>query len=69
MRTNIVIDDELMDKALKVSRLSTKREVVDVALREYVERHDQSWITDMIWGSNPDAEYPPRGDDMPWLDD
>lgn len=69
MRTNIVIDDELMAQALRVSRVTTKREVVDLALREYVERHDQSWIIDMIWGSDPNAEAPARGDDMPWLDD
>ena len=28
MRTNIVIDDELMDEALKVSHLKTKKDAV-----------------------------------------
>jgi Arc/MetJ family transcription regulator len=68
MRTNIVIDDELMAKALRLSGMHTKREVVDAALREFVKRRDQSWILE-IFGSNPNAEYPPRGDDFPWLDD
>lgn len=68
MRTNIVIDDELMTKALRLSGLPTKREVVDTALREFVKRRDQSWILE-VFASNPDAEYPPRGDDFPWLDD
>ncbi|MEL7223076.1 MAG: type II toxin-antitoxin system VapB family antitoxin [Bacteroidota bacterium] len=38
MRTNIVIDDQLMDEALKLSAIRTKREVVDEALRLYVKR-------------------------------
>ena len=33
MRTNIVIDDELMKQALKVSGLKTKREAVELGLR------------------------------------
>jgi len=36
MRTNIEIDDELMNKALKYSKLRTKKEVVNQALTEYV---------------------------------
>lgn len=36
MRTNIEIDDELMNKALKYSKLKTKKEVVNDALTEYV---------------------------------
>lgn len=54
MRTNIVIDDELMEQALRLSKLGTKREVVDAALREFVKRRDQSWMLEMF-GSNPDA--------------
>lgn len=33
MRTNIVIDDELMQDALRATGLKTKREVVELALR------------------------------------
>ncbi|MEP6950458.1 MAG: type II toxin-antitoxin system VapB family antitoxin [Ginsengibacter sp.] len=36
MRTNIEIDDELMNKALKYSKLKTKKEIVNEALTEYV---------------------------------
>jgi Arc/MetJ family transcription regulator len=36
MRTNIVIDDELMKKALVLSKLKTKREVVHKALEGYI---------------------------------
>jgi Arc/MetJ family transcription regulator len=41
MRTNIVIDDELMDEARRVAGTSTKRETVEVALRELVRRRDR----------------------------
>jgi Arc/MetJ family transcription regulator len=53
MRTNIEIDDELMANAKRVSGLTTKREVVDKALREFVSRRDQQWLLDAI-GAFPD---------------
>jgi len=37
MRTNIVIDDALMKEALTLSKLRTKRDVVQKALEEYVQ--------------------------------
>ena len=37
MRTNIEIDDELMKKALKYSKLKTKKEIINEALNEYVK--------------------------------
>ena len=38
MRTNIVIDDELMEEAFNVSGgVSTKKELVELALREFVD--------------------------------
>ena len=39
LRTNIVIDDKLMDEAMRVSGLTTKKDVVDRALSEFVQRH------------------------------
>jgi Arc/MetJ family transcription regulator len=39
MRTNIVIDDEVMSEARRLTGVKTKREVVDLALRELVARH------------------------------
>lgn len=41
MRTNIVIDDELMKEALAVSGCRTKREAVESGLRLLVQRADQ----------------------------
>lgn len=39
-RTNIVIDDTLMGKAMRLTGARTKREVVDIALRRLVEKGD-----------------------------
>ncbi|NBC30472.1 MAG: type II toxin-antitoxin system VapB family antitoxin [Spirochaetes bacterium] len=36
MRTNIEIDDELMKQALEESHARTKKEAVDMALRELI---------------------------------
>lgn len=40
MRTNIVLDEKLVEEAFKYSTdVKTKRELVEVALKEYVARH------------------------------
>ena len=36
MRTNVVIEDELMNEALYLSGIKTKKEVISIALREFV---------------------------------
>ena len=42
MRTNILIDDKLMEAALKTSGLSTKKDVVEEALKMLVQVKKQS---------------------------
>ena len=37
MRTNIVIDDELMKDALRTTRMKTKREAVELGLRTLIQ--------------------------------
>ena len=44
MRTNIVLDDKLMNKAMRVSGLKTKRAVVEAALRLLVDTKAQTGI-------------------------
>ncbi|MEM0911898.1 MAG: type II toxin-antitoxin system VapB family antitoxin [Pseudomonadota bacterium] len=44
MRTNIVIDDELMAQALKATGLETKKEVVEQGLKLLVQRKRQQSI-------------------------
>jgi Arc/MetJ family transcription regulator len=41
MRTNIVIDDELMDQVLKATGIKTKREAVERGLRLLLQRAEQ----------------------------
>ena len=36
MRTNIVLDDALVQEAQKLSNIKTKRELIEKALREFV---------------------------------
>jgi Arc/MetJ family transcription regulator len=47
LRTNIVIDDNLMEQAMRVSGLSTKKEVVDRALSEFVQRHTRKDLLEL----------------------
>jgi len=44
MRTNVVIDDELMKRAMKATNLPTKKAVIDAGLRLLVEVKAQSGI-------------------------
>ena len=44
MRTNIMIDDELMRQAANLSGLSTKREIVEAGLRLLVQLKQQEKI-------------------------
>lgn len=44
MRTNIVIDDELMKDALRATGLKTKREAVELGLRTVLRLHRQQAI-------------------------
>ena len=47
MRTNIVLDDELVEEAFRHSDAKTKRELVDLALREFVENHKRKDIREL----------------------
>ena len=44
MRTNIVIDDKLMDDALKATGLNTKKEAVELGLRTIIRLKKQEKI-------------------------
>ena len=47
MRTNIEIDVNLMEQALRLSHLKTKKEVVQQALEQYVRRLKRLKILDL----------------------
>lgn len=44
MRTNIVIEDELMGKAMKLSGLTTKKSTVEAALELFIRLKEQEKI-------------------------
>jgi Arc/MetJ family transcription regulator len=60
MRTNIVIDDELMTEALAVTGLKTKREAVEAGLRLLARRARQAAAADLFgtvdWHGDLDAD-------------
>jgi Arc/MetJ family transcription regulator len=60
MRTNIVIDDELMDEALRATGIKTKREAVEMGLRTLVRLGRQEEIRrfrgKLVWCGDLDAQ-------------
>lgn len=60
MRTNIVLNDELIDEAMRLADLRTKRETVDMALREFVARRRQRQILDLVGEPLFDPDYDVR---------
>lgn len=57
MATNLAIDPELLEKALEVSGLKTKKETVNLALQEFINRHKQLEILDLFGKMDPDPNY------------
>ena len=47
MRTNIVIDDDLMNNAIKASGLKTKREAVELGLRILITLKQQEGLKNL----------------------
>jgi Arc/MetJ family transcription regulator len=42
-----MIDNSVLEKALAISTLGTKKEVIDAALREYVETHSRKNLLEL----------------------
>lgn len=47
MRTNIVLDEALVKEGLKLGRVTTMRELVDIALHEFVENRKRLNLRDL----------------------
>ena len=48
MRTNIVLNDKLVEEAFKFSQsISTKRELIEMALKEYVDNRKRKNIQEL----------------------
>lgn len=60
MRTNIVLDDELIAEAMRLAGVRTRREMVDRALREFVARRRQREILELAGQDLVDPAYDVR---------
>ena len=64
MRTNIVLDDNLIERAQKLTGIKTKREVVQEALRALILLREQAEIRQMRgklkWEGNLDQQRQAR---------
>ena len=57
MRTNVVIDDDLLDEAVKLSGAKTKKEVIARALSEFVATRKRSNLLDLEGKIEFNADY------------
>ncbi|MFA4875237.1 MAG: type II toxin-antitoxin system VapB family antitoxin [bacterium] len=57
MATNLALNDELLEKALEIGGLNTKKETVNEALREFIERRQQGRILELFGKIDWDAKY------------
>jgi len=57
MRTNIVLDDELVGEAFQYSSAKSKRELIHQALQEFVEHHHRKNVLDLVGRVNIAEDY------------
>jgi Arc/MetJ family transcription regulator len=58
MPSNLAIDDRLLEQALRVGGYRTKRETVNEALREFIQRRKRLELLKVVG----EVEYDPRYD-------
>ncbi|MGA1796871.1 MAG: type II toxin-antitoxin system VapB family antitoxin [bacterium] len=47
MRTNIVLDEKLVQTAFKYAHVKTKKDLITLALKEFVENHSRLDLRDL----------------------
>lgn len=57
MPTNLAIDDELLEEALRLGGHRTKKATVNDALKEYIQRRKQLKILDLFGQIDYDPDY------------
>jgi Arc/MetJ family transcription regulator len=57
MATNLQIENDLIEEALKLGEHRTKRAVVEEALREYVQRRKQLKVLELFGAIEYDDDY------------
>lgn len=68
MRTNIMLDDKLVEKGMKYTGIKTKKKLIDIALRELVQRKERKEILKLKgklhWEGNLDEMRSMRFNDI-----
>ncbi len=57
MATNLNIDIKLLDEAYQLGNFKTKKEAVNVALKEYIQRHRQKELLKFLNKVDFDKNY------------
>jgi hypothetical protein len=57
MASNLAINEELLIKALELSGLKTKKDTVNLALKEFVNHRKQLEIINIFGTMDPDPGY------------
>jgi Arc/MetJ family transcription regulator len=57
MATNIELNEKLLSKAMRLGGMNTKKEAVNEALREYVERREQLKVMEMFGTVEYESSY------------
>jgi Arc/MetJ family transcription regulator len=57
MPTNLAIDDKLLNRALEIGGLKTKKDTVNQALKEFIEKRKQKEIIELFGRFDPDPDY------------
>jgi len=57
MATNLAIDQKLLHEALSISGLKTKKDTVNLALKEFIDKHKQLDIITFFGKMDPDPDY------------
>ncbi len=57
MATNIDLNEKLISKAMRLARLKTKKETVNLALQEFVDRREQLKVLDLFGTVDFDESY------------
>lgn len=57
MATNLALDDKLLEEALKIGNMKTKKDTVTTALKEFISRRKQLKFLELAGTIDFDTEY------------
>ncbi len=54
---NIVVDDTLIEEAYKLTKIKTKTEIINIALKEFIQKHKSDDVIAMFGQVEYDKDY------------